>query len=404
MSGNHFFKKTILTVSMGVALGLYGCGGGSSSNGGGTPEAVNTGVFIDAPVKGLQYSTATQSGVTNEQGEFKYKTGENVVFKIDGLEIGTVAGASEVPVTALPQYIDVARLLQSLDIDTLEELIDISGIKIPDSLKNQLKDLLENNQGDFDTVLTQEQLDAIESNSQVQLVNATPVTEQAAVQHITGSISENLTDNDFNRQSYIDIDGGMVLSFKDDGTGFEFNDGDGSNGSPNKSPFTWSVTNNKLDVNYTNGEAVNVSLLSVDGNKYVIAGMTQEGSFTTTLNKAKSLSISALDGKILAFDASSDPDCTARTIKITGTTGLVKEQCTGGYFEETVTLSDASSLDNAIYVRGSNPTDGSFSTKIHLVEGNIADGKYVFLDEPQKSAPDDVFFYRMYETDTEVAQ
>lgn len=221
---------------------------------------------------------------------------------------------------------------------------------------------------------------------------------------ITGSISENLTDSDFNRQSYIDIDEGMVLSFKDDGTGFEFNDGDGSNGSPYKSPFTWSVTNNKLDVNYTNGEAINVGLLSVDGNKYVIAGTTQEGSFTTTLNKAKSLSVSALDGKILAFDASSDPDCTARTIKITGTTGLVKEQCTGGYFEETVTLSDASSLDNAIYVRGSNPTDGNFSTKLHLVEGSIADGKYVFLDEPQKSAPDDVFFYRMYETDTEVAQ
>ena len=123
-------KRTLLAISLGLVF-IMGSDGGIPL----------TGVFIDAPVKGLQYSTLTQSGVTNDQGEFKYIAGEEVIFKIDGLEIGTVRGASEVPVTMLPQYIDVARLLQSLDIDVLEELIDISGIKISDNLKNQLKDL-----------------------------------------------------------------------------------------------------------------------------------------------------------------------------------------------------------------------------------------------------------------------
>lgn len=386
-------KRTLLAISLGLVF-IMGSDGGIPL----------TGVFIDAPVKGLQYSTLTQSGVTNDQGEFKYIAGEEVIFKIDGLEIGTVRGASEVPVTMLPQYIDVARLLQSLDIDVLEELIDISGIKISDNLKNQLKDLLENKQGDFNTILTQTQLDNIESTSQVQLVNSAPVTEQAALQHIMEAISENFVESDFNRQSYVDIDEGMVLSFKDDGTGLEFNDGDGSKGSSYKLPFTWSVTNNKLDSSYTNGKTANVELLSVDGNKYVVAVTTQESTFSTTLNKVKPLSVSALDGKILAFDTSSDSSCTARTMKVTGTTGLVKEKCKGRYYEETVTLSNASRLDNAIYFRGTSPKGSFYSTKVHLVEGDLTDGKYVFIDEPQRSAPEDLFFFRMYETDTEVTQ
>jgi len=37
-------------------------------------------VFIDSAVKGLSYETATQSGVTDVDGTFKYLAGEKVTF------------------------------------------------------------------------------------------------------------------------------------------------------------------------------------------------------------------------------------------------------------------------------------------------------------------------------------
>jgi hypothetical protein len=52
---------------------LVACGGGSDA-----PSAplVSTGVFIDSPVSGISYKTASQSGVTNDKGEFKYISGQ----------------------------------------------------------------------------------------------------------------------------------------------------------------------------------------------------------------------------------------------------------------------------------------------------------------------------------------
>lgn len=402
MIQKSFFKKTLLIVSMGIALGLYGCGGGSTSTGGGTPDVINTGVFIDAPVKGLEYSTATQSGVTNESGEFKYKSGETVAFKIDGLEIGAVNAASEVPVTALPKYIEVARLLQSLDIDSLEELIDISGIKIPASIKTQLNDLLSNNQSNFDSVLTQAALESIGSESQVQLVNVSPVTEQAAIQHITGSISENFTTSDFNRQTYVSIEDALVLSYEDDGTGFEFINSDGANNSPQKSPYTWTITNNKVVVSYDGGETVTASLLSVDGNRYSVSVTEPDGTFIADLYKAKSFSVSALNGKILSLDTTNDSECTQRTIKVTGSTGSLKELCNGGFFETPVTLSNASRLDNTVYIRGTNSDGSAFSIKTNLIQGDLNGGKFSTIFNPSNATPEGVEILTFNATNTEV--
>ena len=66
------FKTSSLLLTMGI---LSACGSGGSSG----PQ-IETGVFIDSAVGGLKYQTATQSGLTNSSGEFKYIAGENVTF------------------------------------------------------------------------------------------------------------------------------------------------------------------------------------------------------------------------------------------------------------------------------------------------------------------------------------
>lgn len=383
MKGNHFFKKVLLIITMGSTLGLYGCG---SSSGGGTQEKINTGVFIDAPVKGLSYSTPTRSGVTNDRGEFNYIAGEAVTFSIDGLVIGTVTVTEvsmTVPVTSLPKYIEVARLLQSLDIDPVKEKIDITGIVLSTDLKTQLKALLENDTSDFDSVLTQTQLDSIESSSKVQLVNNAPVTEHDAIQHLSAFISEKLVASDFNGQTYAVIDDGMMLAFKADGTGIEFSNGDGS-GLPYESVFTWSIVNDELVIIYNKGEHVTVGSLSVDGNKYSVSvteGSTLERPTTvisgSVLYKAKPLSISAMDGKIISYDMSGDLDCTAMTFKITGSVSNSTEICSdiiAGFAVEAETLTEVAGLNNVIEFTGTSAGGEIEVSRIVLIEGDLNSG------------------------------
>ena len=71
---------------------LSGCGGSSSSG-----QSVSTGVYKDAGiVSGLQYKTATQSGVTDKDGTFRYVPGETVTFSVSNVVIGQVAGAGTI--------------------------------------------------------------------------------------------------------------------------------------------------------------------------------------------------------------------------------------------------------------------------------------------------------------------
>ena len=65
---------------------LTGCGSSSP---------VSTGVYKDAGVvSGLQYQTATQSGVTDAQGRFKYLDGEKVTFSVSNVTLGQATGAA----------------------------------------------------------------------------------------------------------------------------------------------------------------------------------------------------------------------------------------------------------------------------------------------------------------------
>jgi len=117
----------LLSCSIGL-LGLSGCG--SDSDTATTAVVVQTGYLYDDQVGGLEYSTATQSGVTGTDGSFKYLVGEKVTFKIGNLTIGKATTANsaltlfDIASTAQnsdgspsSEVVAMATLLQSLDSD-----------------------------------------------------------------------------------------------------------------------------------------------------------------------------------------------------------------------------------------------------------------------------------------------
>ncbi len=109
------------------AIVLAGCGTGSGK----TPIRATpfVGVLVDSPVQGAKFVTATQSGFTTADGEFRYYPGEAVTFSVGGIELGTVPGAPLITPVELTGSADpgtaatpnaatkVMRFLQSVDAD-----------------------------------------------------------------------------------------------------------------------------------------------------------------------------------------------------------------------------------------------------------------------------------------------
>jgi len=115
-----FSKKSIvLSTAVVLSLGFVGCGGGGGGSSVPTNSSTQTGVFADAPVEGLSYSTATQRGFTNAQGQFKYKVGETVTFKLGTLTLGKCkAQAFVTPYTISDNNTaatNIAMILQNFD-------------------------------------------------------------------------------------------------------------------------------------------------------------------------------------------------------------------------------------------------------------------------------------------------
>ncbi len=98
-------------------------------------EAPETGVFVDSPVQGLSFVTASQQGFTDENGEFSFLPGEEILFSIGNLVLPPVVAMAEISPYDIfgtndiynPSALNLARLLQSLDVDGDAN----NGIEIP---------------------------------------------------------------------------------------------------------------------------------------------------------------------------------------------------------------------------------------------------------------------------------
>lgn len=134
---------SIKVCALTAALVLAGCGGGGGGGGGTSASLVGT--FIDSPVSGLEYASASGSGITDANGRFTYKAGESVTFRIGKLVIGTAVPDGTGIVTPLslvdgatdanhPRVELILRTLQSLDSNNDPD----DGIQISDQDRETL--------------------------------------------------------------------------------------------------------------------------------------------------------------------------------------------------------------------------------------------------------------------------
>lgn len=101
-------SKHIISI-MFAATALTGCGGGGDSSPSTPPPEVKKGIFTDSPVKGLYYETETQSGLTNDLGEFSYIEGESITFRLGG----SVLGVSKAQTMITPLTLTGVKALQN---------------------------------------------------------------------------------------------------------------------------------------------------------------------------------------------------------------------------------------------------------------------------------------------------
>src|SRR5690554_1748311 len=121
------FRKSALILATSLAIAACGGGGGSSKKNdgpgkGGGDATVQTGIFVDSPVAGIGYRTATQNGFTNELGEYNYRPGETVTFFIGDLAFPPVTASDIVTPADIANgnttlQTNILQILQTLDDD-----------------------------------------------------------------------------------------------------------------------------------------------------------------------------------------------------------------------------------------------------------------------------------------------
>lgn len=84
---------------------------------------MRTGRFALGNIEGLGYSTDTQSGTTDAEGQFRYKAGETVRFSVGGIELGSVKADRVI------SPFDLVGLNPRLD--SLELITDLAGYSHP---------------------------------------------------------------------------------------------------------------------------------------------------------------------------------------------------------------------------------------------------------------------------------
>ncbi|OQW98806.1 MAG: hypothetical protein BWK73_51790 [Thiothrix lacustris] len=395
--------STTLLVSS-LAL-LSACGGGSSGTAAtdtsstaastttttdDTPDtSVKTGVFIDAPVKGLTYKTATQSGVTNDKGEFKYITGETVTFSLDGVALGSGKAQAKLPVTLISTEGYVAQFLQTMDTDANPDLIDVSKIKLDGTtianFKTKLADVLktgrilekDNMYGQMlDGLLTPKVLTEIQTSSQVVLANQTVVGDSAAAKHVYNAVGSTPWQTS-ETSGMVNADDREISIFNTDGT-FTILAQDFGDPAPNQLLGTWQMSNGQVLVSFTeDGKSLQYKVHKISQDGDVIDAFSESTTDATDANlfefhKAQPLTLAALNGKHLSFDMTGNIQCTAMTLSFSGATATLRDKCGGKYDEGTIPVEEVAGANNLIKLNG-----GDGYMLLALASGDLTKGRMI---------------------------
>lgn len=110
-------KKTLAAIA--VSILLSACGGGDNSDKPTSSPSTKIGILTDGPVGGATYIINGVEKSTNEQGEFEYKDGDQITFKIGQVTLGTVLGNGRITPSNLTNdptaQTNILIFLQSLD-------------------------------------------------------------------------------------------------------------------------------------------------------------------------------------------------------------------------------------------------------------------------------------------------
>ncbi len=346
-----------------------------------TPDtSVKTGVFIDAPVKGLTYKTATQSGETNDKGEFKYITGETVTFSLDGVALGSGKAQAKLPVTLISTEGYVAQFLQTMDTDANPDLIDVSKIKLSTAVKTDLAALIAKS-GDcskikcLDTILDTATLTKIQTDSQAALVNQKVVASEVAGAHVLKAVGSTPWQTSEISGMVTAEDGGLT-TFNADGTFTIMNDF--ANEDVFHSVGTWQLSGGQLLVSLTeDGKSKQYKLhkISQDGDTSDVfaestTNATEDGDLFE-FHKAQPLTLAALNGKHLSFDMTGT-SCTAMTMSFSGATATLRDKCGGKYSEVVGTAENVAGTTNLIKF-----SVGTKYMLLALTSGDLTKGRMV---------------------------
>jgi len=151
---NRKWKSIMLIRYFSASLLIFvlsACGGGGDSTAPSTsiPVAqptVFTGTFVDSAVENINYKTSSSTGVTLNDGNFNYQSGEKITFSIGDINFPEVTANTYITPLDFFQTQDInqvsvvntLRLLQSLDLDGDAT----NGINIPAAAHELAKNLV----------------------------------------------------------------------------------------------------------------------------------------------------------------------------------------------------------------------------------------------------------------------
>ena len=101
------------------------------------------GNFVGPPARGIAYESGSLSGLTGQNGEFRYEEGGTVRFFIGDIRLGGEVKGSDLlsPIDLVdngsedhPAVINIARLLQSLDATSGDSVITIPGSVVKEAV------------------------------------------------------------------------------------------------------------------------------------------------------------------------------------------------------------------------------------------------------------------------------
>jgi hypothetical protein len=386
----NIFLITLFSLFLAACGGTNDTGGTNGTNDTGDTGDTNTGVFIDAPVKGLTYKAipSGETGTTNAAGEFEYVAGDSVVFSMGTLELGAGKpdGDAKIKITQLPNALLIAQLLQTLDIDASEDGIDVSGIVIPAAIITAILDKLSANSNN--DIISVAELDSIkDDNTEVHIPALEIVTGAEVIAHITAQITgqdvvpfteEKLNNHFIISSSVLHGFEGVIARF-DEGSDVRWIDGDDEDPLSLYSKLPWSVDDGKVNIDFgdENGECT-LTKLAEDTASFDISYSCLDGDAgIERFLKAQPFSVVNLVGKTITVENGTEGDDGDESFNITFNANGTFDSTDEEDADMTQSYED-SRFTNTVWLSFDDST--SAGILFVLAEGTISDGTLVGIE------------------------